>query len=150
MDDKKFSEQLYKIETRLQIQEVHNKYAHGINQANERVFMGIWDENAFWDMGHMGTVRGLEEINALWKQITSLSPRPNQMICNTIVEFKERGIVEAVSNNFAISARDGNGKATYCMYYDRFIEKENRWLLTSRIFKPIFTTSISDLEFVDN
>jgi hypothetical protein len=142
-----FEKRFRKMEAKLAIQEAHNKYAQGMIQASEDIFMSIWDEDAFWDMGSIGKAAGREEICKLWNKICAKKPTPNPMMINTVVTFTDEG-AEAVSNNFAVSSpSEGEGKITFCAYYDEFINKDGQWLLTSRRFEPIYTVPLSGVTF---
>ncbi len=143
MATKTVEERLAVLEAREAIKETIANYCHGVDKADEALFMEQWEEGAVWDIGApWGVCRNKEEIRNMIRAIFQGLPETHHWTTNTTIEVNG-GEATAVSDVWATATNaKGVPLLISATYWDRLSNRTGKWRFVERKVKIFFMTPV--------
>jgi uncharacterized protein (TIGR02246 family) len=122
-------QRLDQVESRQAIREVMAGYAFGCDRHDAERFMGIWHDDAVWNVGgDFGDAQGSEEIRKVLEGIWASSPETHHWITDVTVRFTGEDSAEGDAHTICY-VRNSEGAELFvsCDYDNAYERRDGAW-----------------------
>lgn len=125
------------LENRLQIRELIEVYAHGVNQRDEQIWASTWHTEATWVLAEISRASGKDNIVNQWH--TAMAGFKYAFMSSSVAEIKvsDCGTLAtscSYTSEHLIDVED-NEIQLQGVYNDQLLKVDERWLFSERVFK---------------
>lgn len=136
-------ERLQVLEDREAIREVIANYCRGVDQKDEALFLGLWEDDAKWTIGDpFGNHVGLQQIKAILGAIWEGLPETHHFTTNSVITVT--GQTASAVSDVDCTATDAKGRALLiaATYWDDLRKTSDTWKFTERKVKIHYMTPV--------
>ncbi|HEX4668442.1 MAG TPA: nuclear transport factor 2 family protein [Solirubrobacterales bacterium] len=139
------AERLDAIESRLAIEDLISRYAHGFDRRSLELMMGVWHEDALFDLGgDFGSFRGRDEIAEAVAGFWRETPWMHHFMANPLIEIDGDSATGAVALDCMQRHAEDGPTMVAGFYFDRFERRDGRWGIVERRFQLSYWAPLAE------
>lgn len=119
------------------IRQLYGRYCDAVWRKDTEAFVDCFTEGATWKIAGK-TIRGRVDIGSSFEAFLAQSEKVMMFVGIPILDVNEGAATGRIQATELLKLKDGNAIRTLGIYYERFVEVNDRWLIESHHFNMYY------------